>query len=191
MYFIYIYNYIYIYVYNLYMRICIYIYAIPPKDLPFCLLDEADLVNEADLQTLSSLKKTMQMPLLKVAEEDCNGQAKPRGTFSPRPEQIGAPKQRCLACRKTEAARCMPTNLHCDASTHTAQIGYEHGGGSYPPWTIFDEPPGSMNDLCACFESNCFPTWKFVGFELGKIRRSPNPFALHFGRVLLVYDTVV
>ena len=110
----------------------IYIYAIPPKDLPFCLLDEADLVNEADLQTLSSLKKTMQMPLLKVAEEDCNGQAKPRGTFSPRPEQIGAPKQRCLACRKTEAARCMPTNLHCDASTHTAQIGYEHGGGELP-----------------------------------------------------------
>ena len=187
-----IYNYVYIYVCVICM--CIYIYAIPPKIYLFaCWMKQTWWMKRTcmDLQTLSSLKKTMQMPLLKVAEEDCNGQAKPRGTFSPRPEQIGAPKQRCLACRKTEAARCMPTNLHCDASTHTAQIGYEHGGGSYPPWTIFDEPPGSMNDLCACFDSNRFPTWKFVGFELGKIRQFPNPFALHFGRVLLVYDTVV
>ena len=140
----------------------------PKKNLPFCLLDEADLVNEADLQTLSSLKKTMQMPLLKVAEEDCNGQAKPRGTFSPRPEQIGAPKQLCLACRKTEAARCMPTHLHCDASTHTAQIGCEDGGRELPTLVKWLSRRRSLMNFQARWMI-CVPALARTVFPLGSL----------------------
>ena len=49
-----IYNYVYIYICVCVICMCIYI-CYPPKDLPFCLLDEADLVNEADLHGLADI----------------------------------------------------------------------------------------------------------------------------------------
>ena len=84
----------------------------------------------------------------------------------------------------------MPLLILCRPDLGTKK-GAAHFRELVQTQAILDEPPSSINDLCACLHTQLFATWQFVGHQLHKIRWFPHEFASHFHALLLVNHTVV
>ena len=84
----------------------------------------------------------------------------------------------------------MPLLILCRPDPGTKK-GAAHFRELVQTQAILDEPPSSINDLCACLHTQLFATWQFVGHQLHKIRWFPHEFASHFHALLLVNNTVV
>ena len=107
------------------------------------------------------------------------------------------PKKLCPSYAQTIAAQRMPTDLGCDASTHSVQNECEHEAKSFPPWWIGSNAGvpwwTSKPDQWSGFLPwrNFFSTRKFVGSKFHTNRRLPDVFAFDLDTFLLMNYNVV
>ena len=124
-----------------------YVYAIPPKDRPMCALDACKMhygpvsaafghvvyVNVRHVLFVWALDMfcfyvSIGYVLFLFSWWSVSRTIFPQSAL----QQIPAARQEYLACKQTEALRCRPTSLGCDATTHTVQTGSGHEEGSCP-----------------------------------------------------------
>ena len=189
-----------------------YVYAIPPKDRPMCALDACKMhygpvsaafghvvyVNVRHVLFVWALDMfcfyvSIGYVLFLFSWWSVSRTIFPRvhcSRYRQLDKNILHVSRQRLSGAGPQVSVAMPLLILCRPDLGTKK-GAAHFRELVQTQAILDEPPSSINDLCACLHTQLFATWQFVGHQLHKIRWFPHEFASHFHALLLVNNTVV